>query len=183
MHSSSSEWSPEECASPRTGVCGGEKRLGFARLSIGSSPRASESSTSPPSTSYIEFTWADMETPVKREFEELDEDESEDLKMSESPAPYAPGDLNRRLSSSSSVPPPKRPRGRPRKHPIPSPDAQAKVAKGRSKTGCITCRRRKKKCDETKPQCLNCQKNAVVCEGYPERVVWKSGREKAEEGK
>lgn len=47
----------------------------------------------------------------------------------------------------------KRPRGRPRKHPKPSPEAQAKVAKGRSKTGCITCRKRKKKCDEAKPGC------------------------------
>ncbi len=47
----------------------------------------------------------------------------------------------------------KRPRGRPRKHPKPSPESLAKVAKGRSKTGCITCRRRKKKCDETKPGC------------------------------
>lgn len=41
-----------------------------------------------------------------------------------------------------------RKRGRPRKHPLLVP---AKVTKGRSKTGCKTCRRRKKKCDETKP--------------------------------
>ena len=77
--------------------------------------------------------------------------------------------------------PPKRKRGRPRKHPLPVP-GQTKVAKGRSKTGCITCRRRKKKCDETKPACLNCQKNAVVCEGYPVKEVWKSGKQKQEEG-
>lgn len=44
-----------------------------------------------------------------------------------------------------------RKRGRPRKHPLPAPGGQVKVTKGRSKTGCITCRRRKKKCDETKP--------------------------------
>ena len=47
----------------------------------------------------------------------------------------------------------KRGRGRPRKvqpSPTPSPN---KVAKGRSKTGCLTCRRRKKKCDEGKPSC------------------------------
>ncbi|KAL4931221.1 Zn(II)2Cys6 transcription factor domain-containing protein [Aspergillus undulatus] len=44
-----------------------------------------------------------------------------------------------------------RKRGRPRKHPLPVPGGQLKVTKGRSKTGCITCRRRKKKCDETKP--------------------------------
>ncbi len=47
----------------------------------------------------------------------------------------------------------KRPRGRPRKHPRPNPETMAKIAKGRSKTGCLTCRKRKKKCDETKPGC------------------------------
>ncbi|KAK4192315.1 fungal-specific transcription factor domain-containing protein [Podospora australis] len=75
----------------------------------------------------------------------------------------------------------KRPRGRPRKHPL-TPNLPAnKVTKGRSKTGCLTCRKRKKKCDETKPRCMNCEKNAVVCEGYPEKQIWKSGRERAEE--
>jgi len=49
--------------------------------------------------------------------------------------------------------PGKRPRGRPRKHPIISPEERAKIAKARSKTGCITCRKRKKKCDERKPGC------------------------------
>ncbi|KAL2863612.1 Zn(II)2Cys6 transcription factor [Aspergillus lucknowensis] len=74
-----------------------------------------------------------------------------------------------------------RKRGRPRKHPLPVPGGQVKVTKGRSKTGCITCRRRKKKCDETKPACLNCQKNAVVCEGYPPKEIWRSGKQKLEE--
>ena len=46
----------------------------------------------------------------------------------------------------------KRPRGRPRKHPV-VPEPTNKITKGRSKTGCITCRKRKKKCDETKPRC------------------------------
>ena len=40
--------------------------------------------------------------------------------------------------------PVKRPRGRPRKHP---------VSKGRCRTGCFTCRRRKRKCNEAKPSC------------------------------
>lgn len=48
----------------------------------------------------------------------------------------------------------KRPRGRPRKHPIQTTEPLNKVTKGRSKTGCVTCRRRKKKCDEAKPRCM-----------------------------
>jgi Fungal Zn(2)-Cys(6) binuclear cluster domain len=47
----------------------------------------------------------------------------------------------------------RRPRGRPRKHPKPEQTSLAKKPMGRSKTGCITCRRRKKKCDERKPTC------------------------------
>ncbi|KAL4782395.1 fungal-specific transcription factor domain-containing protein [Aspergillus varians] len=76
-----------------------------------------------------------------------------------------------------------RKRGRPRKHPLPVPGGQAKITKGRSKTGCVTCRRRKKKCDENKPACLNCQKNAVVCEGYPPKEIWKSGKQKLEDAR
>jgi hypothetical protein len=47
----------------------------------------------------------------------------------------------------------KRPRGRPRKHPVAPAANTSKITKGRSKTGCITCRKRKKKCDEAKPRC------------------------------
>jgi hypothetical protein len=56
-------------------------------------------------------------------------------------------------SASTSPVTTKRPRGRPRKYPKVNPDSAVKVAKGRSKTGCITCRKRKKKCDEAKPGC------------------------------
>ncbi|CAE6538426.1 unnamed protein product [Rhizoctonia solani] len=37
----------------------------------------------------------------------------------------------------------------------------------RSTTGCFTCKRRKKKCDEHKPHCLRCTKGGFECEGYP----------------
>jgi hypothetical protein len=92
-------------------------------------------------------------------------------------APLAPASIE----SASTDPKPKRPRGRPRKHPLATAVSTSKVTKGRSKTGCITCRKRKKKCDEAKPRCMNCEKNAVVCEGYHEKQIWKSGKEKAEE--
>lgn len=29
---------------------------------------------------------------------------------------------------------------------------------------------------------MNCEKNSVTCEGYPQKTLWKSGKEKAEEG-
>ncbi|KAF5553033.1 C6 zink-finger PRO1A [Fusarium mexicanum] len=85
------------------------------------------------------------------------------------------------MDSAKIDPKPKRPRGRPRKHPLTTAVSASKVTKGRSKTGCITCRKRKKKCDEAKPRCMNCEKNAVVCEGYHEKQIWKSGKERAEE--
>lgn len=38
----------------------------------------------------------------------------------------------------------------------------------RTKTGCGTCRRRKKKCDEAKPHCNNCLRGNFECAGYAE---------------
>jgi len=90
----------------------------------------------------------DGDEDVTPKIEELDEDGIEDVKelpVSESPKPPP-------IGASDSMTGNKK-RGRPRKHPLPSPNSQNKAAKGRSKTGCITCRRRKKKCDETKPSC------------------------------
>ncbi|KAH4596339.1 hypothetical protein HBH82_231400 [Parastagonospora nodorum] len=42
----------------------------------------------------------------------------------------------------------------------------------RTKTGCRTCRRRKKKCDERRPACSNCTNNNLLCEGYASKVSW-----------
>ncbi|KAL1595100.1 hypothetical protein SLS60_009787 [Paraconiothyrium brasiliense] len=77
----------------------------------------------------------------------------------------------------------RRARGRPRIHPPRSPTTASKQAKARSKTGCTTCRKRKKKCDETKPFCLSCQKNNIHCEGYKPVEIWKSGKERAAEAR
>ena len=44
----------------------------------------------------------------------------------------------------------------------------------RVRTGCFTCRKRKKKCDERRPVCANCQKTGVVCEGFPAQVLWET---------
>ena len=44
----------------------------------------------------------------------------------------------------------------------------------RVRTGCFTCRKRKKKCDEKRPTCVNCQKTGIICEGYPQQVYWEN---------
>lgn len=38
----------------------------------------------------------------------------------------------------------------------------------RTRTGCLTCRRRRIKCDERKPACFNCEKSRKQCAGYEE---------------
>ncbi|KAL9030688.1 MAG: hypothetical protein Q9196_001210 [Gyalolechia fulgens] len=47
-----------------------------------------------------------------------------------------------------------------------------RVFSNRTKTGCMTCRRRKKKCDEQHPECNNCLRGGFVCEGYTVRNTW-----------
>ncbi|KAF2094658.1 hypothetical protein NA57DRAFT_79836 [Rhizodiscina lignyota] len=41
-----------------------------------------------------------------------------------------------------------------------------KEIKRRTKTGCLTCRKRRIKCDEAHPTCRNCQKSKRECLGY-----------------
>ncbi|CAE6504763.1 unnamed protein product [Rhizoctonia solani] len=40
------------------------------------------------------------------------------------------------------------------------------MASTRSATGCLVCKSKRKKCDETKPNCLRCQKSRIECPGY-----------------
>lgn len=49
----------------------------------------------------------------------------------------------------------------------------------RTKTGCMTCRRRKKKCDESRPECNNCLRGGFVCSGYQQRGQWPKTEQKA----
>ncbi|KAK2011161.1 hypothetical protein LZ32DRAFT_534401 [Colletotrichum eremochloae] len=46
-------------------------------------------------------------------------------------------------------------------------------ARKRTKTGCLTCRKRRIKCDEGRPICNNCIKSKRHCEGYNQRVIFK----------
>lgn len=50
---------------------------------------------------------------------------------------------------------------------------KAKLSRKRTKTGCLTCRKRRIKCGEERPVCKNCIKSKRHCEGYSQRVVFK----------
>ena len=42
-------------------------------------------------------------------------------------------------------------------------------SKRRTRTGCLTCRARRVKCDETKPTCRRCEAANVECNGYEQK--------------
>jgi hypothetical protein len=65
----------------------------------------------------------------------------------------------------------------------PSPDAIEALSmnaganpklRKRTKTGCLTCRKRRIKCGEERPTCNNCIKSKRHCEGYNQRVIFKT---------
>ncbi|KAL2134768.1 hypothetical protein VTI74DRAFT_10842 [Chaetomium olivicolor] len=55
----------------------------------------------------------------------------------------------------------------------PSQQPKKATVRKRTKTGCLTCRRRRIKCDEGKPTCNNCVKSRRDCEGYSQRLTFK----------
>jgi len=52
-------------------------------------------------------------------------------------------------------------------------DAPTRSSKKRTKSGCLTCRKRRIKCDEARPICQNCIKSKRHCDGYYQRVLFK----------
>ncbi|KXH65405.1 hypothetical protein CNYM01_08975 [Colletotrichum nymphaeae SA-01] len=48
-------------------------------------------------------------------------------------------------------------------------------AMSRTRSGCLNCKRRHRKCDEGRPQCLQCIGQGVECEGYQTVLRWGSG--------
>ena len=53
------------------------------------------------------------------------------------------------------------------------PVPNKKMSRKRTKTGCLTCRKRRIKCGEERPICNNCIKSKRHCEGYNQRVIFK----------
>ncbi|ODV96193.1 hypothetical protein PACTADRAFT_24742, partial [Pachysolen tannophilus NRRL Y-2460] len=47
----------------------------------------------------------------------------------------------------------------------------------KSRNGCITCKKKRLKCDEAHPSCMNCTRKGLVCGGYAVAFKWKSFEE------
>ncbi|KAI0439377.1 hypothetical protein F4803DRAFT_564580 [Xylaria telfairii] len=47
-----------------------------------------------------------------------------------------------------------------------APPVKRRAAHAKARTGCVTCKRRKVKCDEAKPNCARCTKSGHRCAGY-----------------
>lgn len=58
-----------------------------------------------------------------------------------------------------------------------------KPKKTKSRNGCVTCKKRRLKCDETKPFCMNCIKKGIVCGGYAINFKWRDFSETSSSNK
>ena len=76
------------------------------------------------------------------------------------------------LANGVQTAPPKSRTG-PERPPVIQIDKKRKrVFSNRTKTGCLTCRSRKKKCDESKPACDNCVRGGFHCAGYATKPTY-----------
>lgn len=55
-----------------------------------------------------------------------------------------------------------------------SSDTSVKTKRTKSRNGCVTCKKKRLKCDETHPSCLRCTEKNIVCGGYATNFKWRS---------
>lgn len=130
----------------------------YSRMSTSSSPQPSMSSASesPLTTPNFEtnvFMTSDSRSDSRRDSQTSPDDIVPKLEEAEVDLADVKEETEKTPISPTEPVRIRRARGRPRIHPPRSPTTLSKQAKARSKTGCTTCRKRKKKCDETKPFC------------------------------
>ncbi|KAI5809784.1 fungal-specific transcription factor domain-containing protein [Peziza echinospora] len=56
-------------------------------------------------------------------------------------------------------------------------DGRTKPKQSKSRNGCVTCKGKRLKCDETKPTCQQCAKRGVECGGYKKDFKWRAYEE------
>ncbi|KAL8663020.1 MAG: hypothetical protein Q9202_004250 [Teloschistes flavicans] len=61
--------------------------------------------------------------------------------------------------------------------PFPRPESNGRPKQSKSRNGCVTCKAKRLKCDESKPSCQQCQKRKVPCGGYKKDFKWRAFEE------
>ncbi|KAF8472581.1 fungal-specific transcription factor domain-containing protein [Kalaharituber pfeilii] len=56
-------------------------------------------------------------------------------------------------------------------------EVRTKPKQSKSRNGCVTCKGKRLKCDETKPTCQQCTKRGVECGGYKKDFKWRAYEE------
>ncbi|KAH9865026.1 hypothetical protein IAQ61_008972 [Plenodomus lingam] len=64
-----------------------------------------------------------------------------------------------------------------------SADRVTKRKQSKSRNGCVTCKAKRLKCDESKPTCQQCKRRAVTCGGYRKDYKWRPFEEPNVPGK
>ncbi|CAG8974651.1 hypothetical protein HYALB_00010747 [Hymenoscyphus albidus] len=82
------------------------------------------------------------------------------------------------IKPASEPPPPPKQRKQPptKSATATSPKRKTGVVKpkqSKSRNGCVTCKAKRLKCDETKPECQQCHKRSVPCGGYKKDFKWR----------
>ncbi|RQM08410.1 hypothetical protein DH86_00000426 [Scytalidium sp. 3C] len=84
------------------------------------------------------------------------------------PAPAVPPPPRRRKSSVATTTKPANPVSKQK-----TAAGLTKPKQSKSRNGCITCKAKRLKCDETKPSCQQCHKRNVTCGGYKKDFKWR----------
>ncbi|KAE8381729.1 hypothetical protein BDV26DRAFT_64378 [Aspergillus bertholletiae] len=63
----------------------------------------------------------------------------------------------------------------------PAKERRSRTSRPKVRTGCVTCKSRRKKCDEARPSCLTCVNTGRECGGYQETIdrrtkAWKEAK-------
>ncbi|KAH7311123.1 fungal-specific transcription factor domain-containing protein [Rhexocercosporidium sp. MPI-PUGE-AT-0058] len=80
------------------------------------------------------------------------------------------------LKPAPEPPPPPKHKPSPANRSNPPTKKQSGIVKpkqSKSRNGCITCKAKRLKCDETKPTCQQCHKRSVTCGGYKKDFKWR----------
>ncbi|KAL5341680.1 fungal-specific transcription factor domain-containing protein [Aspergillus crustosus] len=55
----------------------------------------------------------------------------------------------------------------------PIPPVRSQPKKAKSRDGCVTCKAKRRKCDEEKPACSQCFRRRIPCGGYSKELTWR----------